>query len=60
VHVEAKTNEAARRLQTIPGIGPITASALVATLPDVSEFRSGRDLFAVGHHPETALQRRQG
>jgi transposase len=46
VHVEAKTNEAARRLQTIPGIGPITASALVATLPDVSEFRSGRDLSA--------------
>lgn len=46
VQADAKTNEAARRLQTIPGIGPITASALVASLPDVSDFKSGRDLSA--------------
>lgn len=46
VRADAKANEAAQRLQTIPGIGPITASALVATLPDVSDFRSGRDLSA--------------
>lgn len=42
----AASDEAARRLQTIPGIGPITASALVASLPDVSDFQSGRDLSA--------------
>ena len=46
VRVDAATNEAARRLQTIPGIGPITASALVASLPDVSDFKSGRDMSA--------------
>ncbi|SDM07323.1 IS110 family transposase [Aliiruegeria lutimaris] len=42
----AVTDEAARRLQTIPGIGPISADALVAALPDISDFRSGRDLSA--------------
>lgn len=46
VRADANTNEAAQRLQTIPGIGPITANALVATLPDVSDFKSGRDLSA--------------
>lgn len=43
---DAASNEAARRLQTIPGVGPITASALVAALPAVSDFKSGRDLSA--------------
>ena len=42
----AEEDETARRLQTMPGIGPITASVLVATLPDVSVFRSARDLSA--------------
>jgi transposase len=35
-----------RRLATIPGIGPITASAIAATVPDVSLFRSGRQFAA--------------
>lgn len=35
-----------RRLATIPGIGPITASALTATVPDPKQFRCGRDLAA--------------
>ena len=35
-----------RRAQTMPGIGPITASVLAATLPDVPAFRSARDLSA--------------
>jgi len=30
----------------LPGIGPITASAMVASLPDVSDFKSARDLSA--------------
>lgn len=46
VRADAIANEAAPRLQTIPGIGPITASAMVASLPDVSDFKSGRDLSA--------------
>jgi len=42
----AEADETARRLQTMPGIGPITASVLAATLPDASAFRSARDLSA--------------
>jgi transposase len=42
----AENDEAARRLQTVPGIGPITSSALAATLPDVSNFKAARDLAA--------------
>jgi transposase len=41
-----RANDAARRLATIPGIGPITASALAATITDPSLFRSGRHLAA--------------
>lgn len=43
---EAAANDTAKRLQAIPGIGPITASALAATLPDVTGFKSSRDLSA--------------
>ena len=43
IHADSTANEAARRPQTIPGIGPITASALVTTRPDGSDSRSGRD-----------------
>jgi transposase len=46
IRADAKANEAAQRLQTIPGIGPITASALVSALPDIAGFKSGRDLSA--------------
>lgn len=46
IHADAKASEAARRPRTIPGIGPITASALVDALPDVSDFKSGRDVSA--------------
>lgn len=35
-----------KRLTTIPGIGPITASAIAATVPDPSVFRSGRAFAA--------------
>ena len=41
-----KGNEASRRLATIPGIGPITASAPVAGIPDPTRFRSARHLAA--------------
>ena len=38
--------EASRRLEEIPGIGPIVATALVAEVGDWQEFRSGRNLAA--------------
>ncbi|MEO1200908.1 MAG: IS110 family transposase [Pseudomonadota bacterium] len=41
-----RANEASRRLEAIPGVGVITATALVATIGDASQFRSGRQLAA--------------
>jgi transposase len=41
-----KTNEASRRLATIPGVGLITATALAATVTDPSHFKSGRQFAA--------------
>jgi transposase len=41
-----KGNEASRRLATIPGVGFLTASAIAATVPDPSFFRSGREFSA--------------
>src|SRR5271169_790216 len=38
--------EASRRLEEIPGIGPIVATALVAEIGDWRAFRSGRSLAA--------------
>lgn len=43
---EHKANAVSRRLATIPGIGPITASAIAATIADPSAFKSGRELAA--------------
>lgn len=41
-----RANETSRRLATIPGMGPITATAIAATVPDPSQFRSGRRFAA--------------
>lgn len=41
-----KASEASRRLAAVPGIGPITASAIVATVGDVSNFASARHFAA--------------
>ena len=41
-----KENEEARRLTTIPGIGAIVASALVAAIGRAESFERGRDLAA--------------
>jgi transposase len=35
-----------QRLQTIPGIGPVTATALIAAIGDVTRFKNGRQLAA--------------
>lgn len=41
-----RENAASRRLAAIPGIGPITASALVASIGDATCFNNGRQLAA--------------
>jgi len=54
----AREDETARRLMTIPGIGPFTATALVALAPPPESFRKGCDFAAwVGLTP---LQRSTG
>lgn len=42
----AKENETARRLMTIPGVGPVTAVALAALAPPAETFKRGRDFAA--------------
>jgi len=41
-----RSSEASRRLDNIPGIGPVLATALVASVADPKMFRSGRDFSA--------------
>jgi len=41
-----RSNAVSRRLATIPGIGPITASAIAATVVDANQFSSGRQFAA--------------
>ena len=43
---EARADEAARLLTTIPGIGPLNATALVAAIGRAETFERGRDLAA--------------
>ena len=42
----ARHDETARRLATIPGVGPITASLIVATVVDIGLFKSARHFAA--------------
>ncbi len=41
-----RSNAVSQRLATIPGVGPLTATALAATIADPSMFRSGREFAA--------------
>ncbi len=41
-----KSNSTSRRLATIPGIGPMIATAIAAAVPDPNVFRSGREFAA--------------
>lgn len=47
-HLEAyeRSDERCRRLRAIPGVGPLTATAIVASVGDAREFRSGREFAA--------------
>ena len=44
IQQEARENEACQRLTTIPGVGPVTATALIGAIGNGSAFRKGRDL----------------
>lgn len=46
IRADARATEVGRRLMEVPGIGPVLASALVATVPDPHAFGSGRNLSA--------------
>jgi transposase len=46
IEVAQKADPLARRLATIPGLGPIASSAFAVTTPDVAAFRSARDYSA--------------
>jgi transposase len=39
-----RAHDLSRKLEGIPGVGPLVATALAASVPDPSVFRSGRDL----------------
>ncbi|MGI9423450.1 MAG: IS110 family transposase, partial [Hyphomicrobiaceae bacterium] len=41
-----RSSPISKRLEAIPGVGPLIATALVASIPDPHAFRSGRDLSA--------------
>lgn len=46
IRLEHRTNAESRRLATVPGVGPITASAIRARVGDARRFSSGRHLAA--------------
>jgi transposase len=46
IKMQHRSNEASQRVETIPGIGVLGATAIVATVADPTIFRSGRDFAA--------------
>ena len=46
IHASARQDADARRLMSVPGIGPITAMAIQAFAPSMEGFRRGRDFAA--------------
>ena len=46
IQQEARENEACQRLTAIPGVGPVTATALIGAVGNASAFGKGRDLSA--------------
>jgi transposase len=64
IMVQHRSNEASQRLETIPGIGITGATAIAATVPDPTVFRSGRDFAAwigiVPREDSTGGKRRLG
>jgi len=55
-----RSDEMSMRLDEAPGVGPVLATAVVATVADPKSFRSGRDFSAwIGYRAEAALEWRQ-
>lgn len=46
LHAWHRSSQVSQRLATIPGVGPITASALAASITDPEVFKSGREMAA--------------
>ncbi len=46
IELEVRRNDDGKRLLEIPGVGPLTASALIATVGDARQFNSGRQMAA--------------
>jgi len=46
IRTSARATDVGRRLMGIPGVGPVLASAFVASVPDPAAFKSGRNLAA--------------
>ncbi len=46
IHAEHRANDVSRRLEAIPGIGVIGATAIAATVTDPGAFKSGREFAA--------------
>ncbi len=46
LHVWHRSNETSRRLAEIPGVGPLVATALTASVTDATVFSSGRSMAA--------------
>jgi transposase len=46
INAIAKADEDTQRLQQIPGVGPITATAIISAIGDGKQFKCGRDLAA--------------
>jgi transposase len=42
----SRENESCRRLLSVPGIGPVTATALIAAIGNGAAFRKGREFSA--------------
>jgi len=56
---QARTDEATRRLVTVPGIGSLNATALVAAVGNARAFPRGRDLCLARSRTATDDNRRQ-
>ncbi len=55
----AREDEVSRRLMTVPGIGPISATAIAALAPPAETFAKGRVCRLAGSHASSTIDRRQ-
>lgn len=46
MRLQSKQDRSVMLLRTIPGVGPVTASAIIATVGDARQFKNGREFAA--------------